>query len=343
MTKTAKVFTVAVETLASHAVALIQYLQDRGDYETLLAQYGSEIQQLAVYQARERVPIDEVARNLDIIAGWLQEPHLGLKVSPYSSRQQQRLAFFFQETRLSLLDYFRMLARYLCICSEVMRIEMAVTSATISIRVQPNCPDNVSIHQTEGFVASLCDLVKQARDLSPGAIDLAHVNPDTTGNTAIYQKMLGVVPTFNQPYTQIQFANSAHDVIATHHHPSRASVSQIQTMEAVKRKEIDTEHWRDRCRFLLQILMYYGEPHKNVLAELLAVTPRTLQRRLEEEGETYRNLLTELRKELAQQHMADKRLTCDDVAFLLGYQDVSHFSRAFKSWFGVPPGQYMRR
>lgn len=305
----------------------------------MLAQYGEAVQKLAVYQARERVPIDEVARNLNLIAQWLDEPNLGLKVSPYSSRQQMRLAYFFQETRLSLLDYFRMLARYLCISSEVVHIDVIATAEHIAIHVQPNCPASISIHQTEGFVASLCDLVKQARDLAPIAIDLAHANPDATGTTTIYQSILSIVPAFNQPQTRILFANDAGDVSATHHHPSKTSVSKIQLMEGVKRREIGEERWTDRCRFLLQILMYYGEPHKNVLAELLAVTPRTLQRRLEAEGETYRHLLTELRKELAMQHLANTRYTSDEVAFLLGYQDVSHFSRAFKSWFGVSPGQ----
>ncbi|TNC89375.1 MAG: hypothetical protein CSH49_07760 [Alcanivorax sp.] len=339
MTKAGKQYTVSVETLASHGDALIQYLQNRGDYASLLAQYGEEIQKLAVYQARARVPIDEVACNLNLIAQWLHEPNLGLKVSPYSSRQQNRLAYFFQESRLSLLDYFRMLARYLCISSEVVRIEVVATAQNVALHVLPNCVASISIHQTEGFVASLCDLVKQARKLTPVAIDLAHANPDTTGDTTIYESVLGVVPAFNQPRTRILFVNDAGDVCATRHHPSKASVSRIQLMEAVKRKEIGEERWTDRCRFLLEILMYYGEPHKNVLAELLAVTPRTLQRRLGDEGETYRHLLTELRKELALQHLADSRYTSDEVAFLLGYQDVSHFSRAFKTWFGVSPGQ----
>ena len=342
MTKSSKVFTVSAELLASHADALVQYLRERGDYERLQEQFSESVKALSVYQARERVPIDVVARNLDMIAGWINEPNLGLKVSPYSSRRLNRLDYFFEENRLSLIDYFRMLARYICISSEVMRIDCRVSPEHIRFRIYPNYPDYVSIHQSEGFVASLCDVVKLARDETPVAIDFAHRNPNPDNDVTLYQRLLGVTPAFNQPQTQILFRNDSQDGIAMEQRPSKASFVRIQAMEAVKRKEIGEERWIDRCRFLLEILMYYGEPQKTVLAELLAVTPRTLQRRLESEGITYRALLTTLRKELALRHLEDAKLTFNEVAFLLGYQDVGHFIKAFKGWYGVPPGRYRK-
>ena len=184
--------------------------------------------------------------------------------------------------------------------------------------------------------------MKQARNKIPVAIDFAHQNPNPDNGVTLYERLLGVTPVFNQPQTQVLFRNDAQDGIAVERRPSKASFVQIQAMEAVKRKEIGEESWIDRCRFLLEILMYYGEPQKSVLAELLAITPRTLQRRLEREGVTYRDLLTTLRKELALRYMDDAKLTFNEVAFLLGYQDVGHFIKAFKGWYGVPPGRYRK-
>ncbi len=340
MTRSNKVFTVSTETLASHISALMQYLIDKGGYEAQTAQFSAYLKQLELHKPKQRIPIDVMAQNLDQLALWLEEPNLGLKLSPYSSRKQHRLAFFFAENRLSLIDYFRMLARYVCISSEVMHIELIASKEVIAFRIFPNCPQSVSIHQTEGFAASLCDIVKQARQIVPTSIDFVHTNPDANNCADTYKTMLGVVPQFDQPVTQILFKNATKDSISADQRPSKISFAQIQAMETLRRKEIGEEFWIDRCKFLLEILMYYGEPHKTVLAELLAVTSRTLQRRLESEGLTYRQLLNELRKELAVRHMMDRRLNSEDMAFLLGYQDVGQFNRAFKAWFGMPPGKY---
>jgi AraC-like DNA-binding protein len=64
---------------------------------------------------------------------------------------------------------------------------------------------------------------------------------------------------------------------------------------------------------------------------------RTLQRRLEQEGTTYHDVLESVRRALAELYMNDDSLSFVDIAFLLGYSDLSAFSRAFKRWHGVAP------
>lgn len=335
-----KVFTVSVETLLSHSKAVESYLRERGDYEALLRALGSKIEALEGFNPQQRIPVDAIARNIDTVAHWIGEPNLGLKVAPYSTRLQSRLAFFFQENTIPLLDFLRILARYACICSEVMRMEIEADREEICLNIFPNCPDSISLHQTEGFCASVCDIVKSTRQLKPTHVNFTHCKPDTPESANLYTKALGVTPTFQQPATQIVFANQNQDQCTSAARPSDVSFSYIQSMEAVRHKEVDKESWAKRCNFLLKMLMLYGEPNKTVLAELLAVTPRTLQRHLTREGETFRELLNALRKQLAAEHIQNPDLSCEDIAFMLGYQDAAHFFRAFKNWYGLPPGQY---
>ncbi|RLT94171.1 AraC family transcriptional regulator [Ketobacter sp.] len=346
MTKTAhkKTFTVSVDTLRSHARALECFLRERGDYDQLLAIWGAQAQTLEGFNPQQRVPVDIVARNIDHVAQWIDEPNLGLKLAPYSTRMQERLAFFFQERELPLLDYFRILARYACISSEVMQVRVDADHDAIALGIVPNCPEGVSIHQLEGFAAAICDIVRTARGLTPQVVTFNHAKPEAGASDAVYEQALGVAPRFQQPYNRIQFANPGQDQHSRPQHPSAAGFKQIQAMEAVKHREVDQHHgaepWVHRCHFLLEILMLYGEPTKTLLAELLVVTPRTLQRHLEREGTTFRALLDTLRQRLAASHIANPELNSEDIAFLLGYQDAAHFFRAFKRWFGVPPGQY---
>jgi AraC-like DNA-binding protein len=68
--------------------------------------------------------------------------------------------------------------------------------------------------------------------------------------------------------------------------------------------------------------------------------PRTLQRRITDEGATFRQLLLEARKELAHQYLAQPSIEINEAAFLLGYDDPNSFYRAFKIWEGTTPAQW---
>ena len=67
------------------------------------------------------------------------------------------------------------------------------------------------------------------------------------------------------------------------------------------------------------------------------MSPRTLHRRLEEEGTSFRRVLTDVRRELAARHLQERRLAIGEIAFLLGFSEASAFHRAFKRWTGHAP------
>lgn len=85
-----------------------------------------------------------------------------------------------------------------------------------------------------------------------------------------------------------------------------------------------------------------GEPAVSLIAAKLHMSPRTLQRRLNDDGTTFAKLLADLRHELALRHLRDPGRTINEVAFLLGFLEVSAFHRAFKRWTGKTPAEYQR-
>jgi AraC-like DNA-binding protein len=68
-----------------------------------------------------------------------------------------------------------------------------------------------------------------------------------------------------------------------------------------------------------------------------------LARRLAAEGLTFTDLLEALRGDLARRHLADEGLTISQVAWLLGYQEISAFTHAFKRWTGMTPSEARAR
>ncbi len=84
-------------------------------------------------------------------------------------------------------------------------------------------------------------------------------------------------------------------------------------------------------------------PSLAVVARRLALSERTLQRRLEEEGTTFIDVLDQAREARARELLRDTAPSLVDVAEQLGFADLATFSRAFKRWTGQPPGMYRRR
>ncbi|MBT4521839.1 MAG: helix-turn-helix domain-containing protein [Halieaceae bacterium] len=76
------------------------------------------------------------------------------------------------------------------------------------------------------------------------------------------------------------------------------------------------------------------------LSRDMNISRRTLQRRLTAHDSSFKQLLQELRMELADRYLADSRLGITEIAFLLGYSDQASFSNAFKLWRGCSPSDY---
>lgn len=96
----------------------------------------------------------------------------------------------------------------------------------------------------------------------------------------------------------------------------------------------------DRVKSVLKRSLASGRPEVAHVARDLGMSERTLQRRITDEATTFRALLSDARRELSQQLLADPAIHIDEVTLLLGYQDTTSFYRAFKDWAGVSPGEW---
>ncbi|WP_333591949.1 AraC family transcriptional regulator [Brevundimonas sp.] len=96
----------------------------------------------------------------------------------------------------------------------------------------------------------------------------------------------------------------------------------------------------DQVKILIQRRIASGKPDIADVARELGMSERTLQRRITEQGSSYRGLLDEVRRELSRHLLSDARNSVDEIAFLLGFQDKGSFYRAFRTWEGVTPARW---
>ncbi|ERI52627.1 AraC family transcriptional regulator [Pseudomonas sp. NPDC077649] len=98
----------------------------------------------------------------------------------------------------------------------------------------------------------------------------------------------------------------------------------------------------DRARLELARQLPEQGPDLEAIASALALSPRTLQRRLREGGLSFSQLVDETRQQLALHYLRDPALGLAEIAFLVGFSEPGSLARAFRRWTGASPGEYRR-
>ena len=96
-------------------------------------------------------------------------------------------------------------------------------------------------------------------------------------------------------------------------------------------------------RRVLKNYMRFTPLSLDITAEILGITPRTLQRYLKKSGLTYQDVIDQLRYESALPLLRNQQQNILEIALELGYSDAAHFSRAFRRWAGMSPSEYRRQ
>ncbi|HKB92456.1 MAG TPA: AraC family transcriptional regulator [Opitutaceae bacterium] len=96
----------------------------------------------------------------------------------------------------------------------------------------------------------------------------------------------------------------------------------------------------DQVKWILKRLLAGNRPDILAVARELGVSGRTLQRRITDEGASFRQLLLEARQELVRQYLTQSSIEINEAAYLLGYEDPNSFYRAFRTWEGTTPAHW---
>lgn len=94
---------------------------------------------------------------------------------------------------------------------------------------------------------------------------------------------------------------------------------------------------RDRVRGALLELLPSGRSSLQAVSKALGMAPRTIQRRLEQEGTSFKDALRETRLALAEHYLKSSEMSGAEMSYLLGFDDPNSFFRAFRAWTGRTP------
>ena len=121
--------------------------------------------------------------------------------------------------------------------------------------------------------------------------------------------------------------------------------SDVKLHRQIERKitsleKLAPEDRAERVRRALRTMIMSGQASEILISNLLSVSTRTLHRLLAAQGTTFRELLEEVRGEIARQLLVDSEMNVGEIADLLDYADASAFTRAFRRWTDSPPAAW---
>lgn len=174
--------------------------------------------------------------------------------------------------------------------------------------------------------------------IRPMRVSFRHARP---AETSEYERIFRCRPDFGQDVNRMVFsASELRAPIIGHNKPLNDMLKAMYDEQM--RKHIEGAAFTEKVKQVMLGNMQVTFPPLEVIAELLRMTPRTLQRKLSQEGTTFRAVTDAVKQELAENLLANPDLTIADIAYKLGYFEPTSFQRAFRQWTGSTPMEYRK-
>jgi len=155
----------------------------------------------------------------------------------------------------------------------------------------------------------------------------------------MYEKHFGCPIHFKSSRNALLFRSSDLDRPFQTYNPDLLNLISPQ-LEAMLAAQKESQTTRGQVSLIVKRLLGGHRPSMLEVARELRLSQRTLQRRLSEEAVNFQKILEEARRELAHHYLLQPTLEINEIAYLLGYEDVNSFFRAFQDWEGATPSHW---
>jgi AraC-like DNA-binding protein len=259
---------------------------------------------------------------------------LGLQLGAETPSHQQTIASLAALHSPTLGEGLAKLARYKrLVCPEQITIDVARGEARIRFEflLAEGHPPAMLI---DCIFSSIVDLARRGTGtpLRPRRLELTR----RRAHEAMLRRHFGCEIVFDAPFDVIVLEERALALpLVTHNAQVLALI--VPGLESALEKDGSSRTLADDVRSALRQGICGERPAVGKVAKSLGMSPRTLQRRLGEIGTSYQKLLDDVRHRSARRLLANTDLGASEVAFLLGFEELNSFTRAFHAWEGTTP------
>ncbi|AUM67663.1 AraC family transcriptional regulator [Pseudomonas fluorescens] len=324
-------------SLASWTRALRKQLDALGlDSHALCVEAGLDPQLMDDPNAR--YPLSGTTRLWALAVQASGDPAIGLRVSRFVSPTTFHALGYALVASGSLREVFERIVRYHPVVSDALTLQLSRDEDRYRFSLDvPQGRPAPAFEAIDAFAAIYVRTCRNrlGRDYAPLAVYLRRPEP---ADPSPWHKVFRSPVYFGAEQDRLEFELSDFDSHLDDANPELAEHNETVLERTLAQLKPLT--WERKVRAAIEAQLPEGEPSAERIAQAMHLSLRSLQRHLADEGCRFDALLNECRENLALLHLRDPQCSLSEVSYLLGFADASSFSRAFKRWTGMTPGQF---
>jgi AraC-like DNA-binding protein len=307
------------------------------DIDPVLILQRAGLSEQELNDQENRISSAAQARLLEFAAEALHDPALGFHLGAEVDPRELGLVFYIASAAKDLGEAIALLGRYSRIVNEAIRVQMTRRDNDLVIEVHVvGVPRFLAAQNAELAIAITLKSLRviTGRDVHPKTVSLVHVR---SSDFQEFQRFCGCPVEFGGSTDELVFSNETLATPLITEDLRLLDVLRPICDEAAKQRETAEGSLRALVENEAQKLLPHGGAQRHIIARKLAMSTRTLARRLASQGTSFEEVVDELRQSLALQYMKTPGMSLSQVAWLLGYEGATSFNHAFKRWTGRSP------
>jgi AraC-like DNA-binding protein len=277
---------------------------------------------------------------LDHSAQSLGCPHFGLLLSREQGLNALGTVGLIMQQASNVGEALGQLVEYHSFHNQGAEVVLSVDQNKALLFFRERIPGAVPWHQQMDLAAGIGVNVMRllcATQWAPERVYLSHAAPE---NTRPYRELFRAPVTFDWEESIMVFPESDLAIPVSNSDPR---IQEILRQHLSGLEQTYPDSYSNQIKCLIRQAMFTGDCSLESVAGYLSVNKRTLQRRLREEGRSFKELVEEVRFDQATRQLRESRTTLTELAYRLGYSELSTFSFAFKQRFGMSPREWRRQ
>jgi AraC-like DNA-binding protein len=322
----------AIAVLRKNHVAIAPLLRRAGllEHDLALAENDSN-------PASHRIPAVAQVKFLDYAAEAMNDSAFGLHLIDQTDPRDAGIYFYVASAAKDIDEALALYARYFRIVNEAVRLNLTRTPNGVTVEFEfVGLPRHLARQTAEFGMGALlkCLRVVAGRNIHPTQVSFAHVR---SSGEREFERFYRCPVEFGASSDRFEFSNDALAISLLTADPKLLKALEPFCDMAARERNTAAGTLRAAVENEVEKLLPHGKAKKETVAKVLALSRRTLSRRLADEGATYEEVVDQLRHSLALQYLKDPSISLSQIAWLLGYEGSTSFNHAFRRWTGRSP------
>jgi AraC-like DNA-binding protein len=288
---------------------------------------------------RGRVSLVSQGKFLEYAAEALEDSALGLHLAERANPREAGLLFYVTSAGRNLEEALALFARYTRIVNDSVRLKLAPIADGVELQVTYVGVSSHHARQFTEFGTAIAIKVFReivGRRIRPTRVTCVH---GRNADLREFERYYGCEVAFGSPSDLIAFSDETLSTLLITRDPYLLETLRPFCDEATKSRGTAQGTLRAAVENEIQRLLPHGQAQAATVARSLAMSVRTLSRRLAGEKTSLPEIVDELRRSLAAEYLKEPGFTLREIAYLLGYEGTTSFNRAFRRWTGHSPSQ----